>query len=143
MAFDIENFLPYLLNRAAESASQSFQSVYKSKYGMLRTEWRVLFHLGFYDEITASEICLKSGLHKTKVSRAVSALEDKHFVERSQNEADRRFASLRLTARGRAVFDDLSQQAEKTHHDLMAGFTSDEQEILFKCLQHLRGPAVL
>ena len=44
--FDLQLFLPYLLNQAAEESSLSFQRVYKDRYGMLRTEWRVLFHLG-------------------------------------------------------------------------------------------------
>ena len=42
--FDLQLFLPYLLNQAAEESSLSFQRVYKDRYGMLRTEWRVLFH---------------------------------------------------------------------------------------------------
>jgi DNA-binding MarR family transcriptional regulator len=143
MAFDIENFLPYLLNRAAEHASWSFQSVYKSKYGMLREEWRVLFHIGFYDKMTASEICKIGGLHKTKVSRAVTALEKKRYIERSQLEADKRFAPLQLTKTGREVYRDLSALAEREHHQMMADFSDEEQAVLLKCLHHLRGPAYL
>jgi hypothetical protein len=45
--FDLQLFLPYLLNQAAEDSSLSFQRVYKDRYGMLRTEWRVLFIWGF------------------------------------------------------------------------------------------------
>ena len=44
--FDLRDFMPYLLNQAADASSRDFQSYYKGKYGMLRTEWRVLFHLG-------------------------------------------------------------------------------------------------
>ena len=54
--FDLQYFLPYLLNQAAEEASIAFQKVYKSRYGMLRTEWRVLFHLGRYGAMTATDI---------------------------------------------------------------------------------------
>jgi len=56
MSFDINNFLPYLLNRAAEKSSSGFQKEYKSKYGILLTEWRVLFHLGRYGEMTAIDM---------------------------------------------------------------------------------------
>ena len=59
MKFDIQDFLPYLLNRAAEKASSGFQQEYKSKYGMLLTEWRVVFHLGRYGKMTAIDICKK------------------------------------------------------------------------------------
>ena len=41
--FDLQDFLPYLLNQAAEASSLSFQHVYKSRYGMLRTDWRAVY----------------------------------------------------------------------------------------------------
>jgi hypothetical protein len=58
--------------------------VYKDRYGMLRTEWRVLFHLGRYGAMSAREISRRAGIHKTKVSRAVAALERKRFLERRE-----------------------------------------------------------
>jgi len=51
-AFDLQDFLPYLLNQAADASSLGFQKYYKDRYGMLRTEWRVLFHLGRYGAMT-------------------------------------------------------------------------------------------
>ena len=54
--FALQDFLPYLLNRAAEESSLGFQKHYKNRYGMLRSEWRVLFHLGNYGQMTAKEI---------------------------------------------------------------------------------------
>ena len=63
--FDVRMFLPYLLNQAAEAASLEFQNVYKDRYGMLRNEWRVLFHLGIYGRMTASDIGARAQMHKT------------------------------------------------------------------------------
>ncbi|MFL3647262.1 MAG: hypothetical protein ACJ04O_12475, partial [Cellvibrionales bacterium] len=54
--FDLQAFLPYLLNQAAEASSLSFQRVYQERYGMLRGEWRVLFHLGIFGQMTARDI---------------------------------------------------------------------------------------
>ena len=34
--FELQNFLPYLLNQAAESSSMAFRTYYRDKYGMLR-----------------------------------------------------------------------------------------------------------
>ena len=86
--FDLMLFLPYLLNQAAEESSIAFQRLYKDRYGMLRTEWRVLFHLGYYGDKTAREICDMSKMHKTKVSRAVAALEKRRFLVRERVETD-------------------------------------------------------
>jgi DNA-binding MarR family transcriptional regulator len=120
MKSELSHFLPYLLNRAAEVVSQDFQPNYKNRYGMLRTEWRVLFHLGRLGEMTASQICEQAALHKTKVSRAVVALEHKRFVKRHKVETDRRSELLSLSKSGQAAFEDLSRAASSYEADLEA-----------------------
>jgi DNA-binding MarR family transcriptional regulator len=99
--FELSDFTPYLLNAAAEAQSLRFSKVYKDRYGMLRTEWRVLFHLGRYGPMSAREISRRAGIHKTKVSRAVAALERKRFLERRDSAGDRRVEILSLRAPGR------------------------------------------
>lgn len=135
MKHDISDFLPYLLNQAAELASKDFQPHYKDRYGMLRTEWRVLFHLGHYGGMTAKEICERAALHKTKVSRAVAALEGKRFVTRKNVETDRRFELLSLTPRGRHAFTDLSGAA-KRYDTALEGLLGADDFAALKRLAH-------
>jgi DNA-binding MarR family transcriptional regulator len=138
MNFDIDDFLPYLLNRAAEKSSLGFQQEYKSKYGMLVTEWRVLFHLGHYGDMTAIDICKKGDLHKTKVSRAVTGLQKKRFLERETMRDDKRFEVLSLTSKGRLVFEDLISKARDYNATLTAPFTQSETDFLFKALRRIK-----
>jgi DNA-binding MarR family transcriptional regulator len=109
--FDLESFLPYLLNQAAEATSKSFHATYKVAYGMTRTQWRVLANLGKFGAMTARDICAISHIEKTKVSRAVSALEEDGLLLRAISPHDRRAEILSLTDRGREVFADLGQRA--------------------------------
>lgn len=109
--FDLERFLPYLLNQAAEATSRSFQTSYKSAYGMTRTQWRVLANLGKFGSMTARDICTISHIEKTKVSRAVAALEEQGILSRTTSPQDRRAELLSLTDAGRAVFADLGKRA--------------------------------
>jgi DNA-binding MarR family transcriptional regulator len=110
--FDLQAFLPYLLNQAAEGSSLEFQRIYKERYGMLRTEWRVLFHLGIYQRMTAKEISDKSKAHKTKVSRAVHKMQQKGFLRRVPDKADRRKEWLELTKFAQAVYEDFLNWAQ-------------------------------
>ncbi|MGL6211215.1 MAG: MarR family winged helix-turn-helix transcriptional regulator [Paracoccaceae bacterium] len=135
--FDLRDFLPYLLTMAAEEASLQFQATYKDRYGMLRTEWRVLFHLGRYGEMTATDICERARIHKTKVSRAVAKLEERRFLKRAEVEADRRHAMLRLTGAGLAAYRDLAGFARVYDRELAARFAPEEQEVLRRCLVRL------
>ncbi|MDE0696915.1 MAG: MarR family transcriptional regulator, partial [Boseongicola sp.] len=104
-----------------------------------RTEWRVLFHLGCYGEMTAKDICVRARLHKTKVSRAVAALQTRRFLTRRELERDRRHAVLQLTALGQKVFADLSRAAHAFDLKARAAMTPDEAEILHRCLIRIAG----
>ncbi|SIT04819.1 DNA-binding transcriptional regulator, MarR family [Roseivivax lentus] len=136
-----ENFLPYLLNQAAEQTSLAFSTVYRDRYNMLRTEWRVLFHLGHYGDMTASDIARLSKMHKTKISRAVKALEDKRFIAKRAASEDRRRDTLSLRPEGRRAFDDLCAIAARHNARLLAPFSPGERLILLDCLQRLSGLA--
>lgn len=135
--FDLEQFLPYLLNQAAESSSLEFQQVYKGRYGMLRNEWRVLFHLGIYGQLTASEIAARAGLHKTKISRAVSKLEARRFLTRERDSNDRRVEHLALTSAGQSAYADLSDVAERYDAALVEDLDPKDAEKLRLILRNL------
>ena len=128
--FDLWQFLPYLLNQAAEASSLEFQQVYKERYGLLRAEWRVLFHLGIYERITAKEICERANIHKTKVSRAVQKLAQRRYLTRATDANDRRHEWLNLTSAGRAVFEDLYTYAKNYDVKLTQALDPNEARIL-------------
>ena len=110
-AFDLERFLPYLLNQAAEGTSKDFHATYRAAYGLTRVQWRVLANLGKFGAMTARDICRVSHMEKTKVSRAVAALEQRDLLTRTPDPGDRRAEILSLTAQGTRVFADLGQRA--------------------------------
>ncbi|MCR8825003.1 MarR family winged helix-turn-helix transcriptional regulator [Pseudosulfitobacter koreensis] len=135
--FDLQAFLPYLLNQAAEASSLDFQSVYKSRYGMLRNEWRVLFHLGMYGRLSASEIRDRSGLHKTKISRAVQRLAERRFLTRDRDTRDRRTEHLELTAQGQAAYRDLRKIAQEYDAALADMLGNEDVAALRRMLKRL------
>ena len=137
--FDLIDFLPYLLNQAAEESSLAFHQVYKARYGMLRTEWRVLFHLGRYGALTAKDIGARAKMHKTKISRAVAKLTERRFITRSRDENDRRSEHLQLTPAGEAAYRDLRGQAASYDKQLAGRFTADEEKALRRMLRQLAG----
>jgi len=133
----LSDFLPYLLFQAAELTSGDFQHHYQSRYGMLRTEWRVLFHLGNFGDQTAKQVCERASLHKTKVSRAVRALEKKRFLTRQTIENDRRSELLVLTKQGRTAFNDLRRTAHAYDQSYTSLLGAEDQKRLVATLQKL------
>lgn len=137
--FQLQDFLPYLLNQAAEESSLAFQQVYKDRYGMLRTEWRVLFHLGIYGKMSAKDIGTRTKMHKTKISRAVAKLEARRMLTRQRDDADRRLEYLTLTQAGQAAYADLRSVAQSYDTGLAEQFSEADIDKLRHMLRHLAG----
>jgi DNA-binding MarR family transcriptional regulator len=110
-AFDLQDFLPYLLNQAAEAASLGFQDIYRDSYAMTRTQWRIIANLGKFGAMTARDICRISHIEKTKVSRAVAHMEREGLLARNPSETDGRAEILSLTDKGLTAFANLGQRA--------------------------------
>ncbi len=133
--FDLDQFLPYLLNQAAEASSHSFAATYRRDYGMTRTQWRVMANLGKFGAMSATEICRIAHIDKTKVSRAVSQLESSGYLTREKVAEDRRRERLALTEAGRAVFARLGAQALAFQAELAQGLGAERLAALEAALR--------
>ena len=102
-ALELENFLPYRLSVLAQLVSESLHDLYAEPFGLTVTQWRVMAALGRFAPLTASEVGQRIVIDKVAVSRAVAGLMGRGLVERATDRTDRRRASLRLSARGRAM----------------------------------------
>ena len=132
----LEAFLPYRLNRIAAAVSQDFRSVYGPHHDLTIPEWRVLATLGQSEKISAKEIGRHSSMHKTKVSRAVRALEERRWLTRRESEEDRREEILSLTAQGRKVYKDIVPKALAFEKQILDRLGS-EADALLAALSHL------
>lgn len=135
--FDLDQFLPYLLNQAAEATSRGFQAVYRDRYGFTRTQWRVLANLGKFGAMSARDICAISHIEKTKVSRAVAALEAAGMLSRAPSEKDRRAEILALTENGQAIFAELGALAVTFDADLRKALGPSNADALTRLLRRL------
>ncbi len=102
-ALELEKFLPYRLSVLAQIVSESLHGLYAQPFGLTVTQWRVMAALGRFAPLTASDVGQRIVMDKVAVSRAVAGLLKRGLVERSTDRRDRRRASLRLSARGRAM----------------------------------------
>ncbi|MBO6718227.1 MAG: MarR family transcriptional regulator [Rhizobiaceae bacterium] len=123
----LEDFLPYRLNRLAEAVSRDFSGIYKERFGLTRPEWRLLATLGQYGTMTATEVGAHSAMHKTKVSRAVTALAQRRWLTREVDEHDRRVEHLTLTKAGEAAYGELVPLARAFEAALLDKLASADQ----------------
>jgi DNA-binding MarR family transcriptional regulator len=126
----LEAFLPYRLNRIAAALSQEFRSVYGRHHDLTIPEWRVLATLGQFDEMSAKAIGRHSAMHKTKVSRAVQALEERRWLRRRESEEDRREEILTLTPLGQRAYREIVPKAVAFERRILENLGPEAEPLL-------------
>src|SRR5262249_562666 len=106
----LEEYLPYRLNILASLSSHALSRIYE-RYSLGVPEWRVLVTLGQYGTMTGKEIGAHSHMHKTKVSRAGSALEKRKLLTRGTTGGDLRESGVSVTGDGGTIYLDLAPLA--------------------------------
>lgn len=134
---ELERFLPYRLNVLANLVSQSLSRVYSRRYGIGVPEWRVLVTLGQFGVMSGKAIGTHSHMHKTKVSRAATALEKRKLVARRVNPADMREALFSLSTSGRAMYDEVTPIALNFAQRLTQALTAEDRTALNRILDKL------
>jgi DNA-binding MarR family transcriptional regulator len=133
---ELEHFLPYRLNRIAAAVSQDFRSVYGPHHDLTIPEWRVLATLGQFEAMSAKAIGQHSSMHKTKVSRAVRALEERRWLRRRPSEEDRREEILSLTALGQKTYREIVPKALAFERHILDEL-GPEAEVVLNALERL------
>lgn len=126
MTLDLHRFLPYRIDRLSEAVSRHFSDVYRDAHAMTRPEWKVFAHLGQERSLTAREIVRRTGLHKTKVSRAVTSLEMRRWIARRRDVDDRRIEHLSLTKAGRSHYERLTDRMREREAGLLEQLSDGE-----------------
>jgi len=125
---DLFKFVPFRLNRLAAEVSSALAVEYQERYGLDIPGWRVLATLGFRkDPCSAQFVAECTRTHKSTISRAVTALMQRGFVERVENENDRREFRLRLTRKGRALYEELFPRLLQREQEILAGLSAQER----------------
>jgi len=126
-ALELEKFLPYRLSILAQVVSEALHDRYAAPFGLSVTQWRVMAALGRFAPLTASDVGQRIVMDKVAVSRAVAALMRRGLVERATDRSDRRRASLRLSARGRAMHARIVPIALTYEDRLVEALTTEEK----------------
>ena len=126
---DLFRFVPFRLNRLAAEVSAALSSEYHERYGLDIPEWRVLATLGFRnDACSAQYIAHCTRTHKSTISRAVTALMTRQLVERVENEDDRREFRLRLTRKGKALYEELIPRLLRREQEILSCLSVQERK---------------
>ena len=126
---DLFRFTPFRLNRLAAEVSMALSGEYQERYGLDIPEWRVLATLGFRNEACSAQYvsdCTRT--HKSTISRAVTALMARQIVERVENADDRREFALRMTKKGKALYQELIPRLRRREQEILSCLSARERK---------------
>jgi DNA-binding MarR family transcriptional regulator len=138
---DLDHFLPYRLSVLSNKVSDAIARHYSDRFGLTIPEWRVMAVLGQPPNsapgLSAREVAARTAMDKVQVSRAVANLVSLRRVQRDGDEADGRVTRLSLTAKGRAIYDEIVPLALHLEAVLLAALSPAERDTLDRLMDKL------
>jgi DNA-binding MarR family transcriptional regulator/GNAT superfamily N-acetyltransferase len=101
------------------------------------TDVRVLYELRHHDRLTASVLGQTLALDAAYLSRILREFERKGILVKSPSKADRRETHLRLSAKGRKVFDAIEARQQIAVAEMLRALPGDEQRHIVESMQKI------
>ena len=134
--FDIHDYVPYLINRAATVLVERFQDGL-GEHGVTRLEWRVLAILSQRGPTRFGGLASLSALEPPTLSRIINALTRRRLVAKKKSGIDARGVVIETTEAGRSVVGRILPHAAKIEQIAFEGLSADEARFLLRLLQRV------
>jgi DNA-binding MarR family transcriptional regulator/GNAT superfamily N-acetyltransferase len=108
------------------------EGLLNSEYSL--TEARVLYELATHDGTLAREIADELNLDGGYLSRILRRFENAALIQKSVSASDARQMELRLTAKGRALFDELNERSNQQAELLLESLTPEKRSTLLRSM---------
>ena len=133
----LSQFVPYRMVNLATSISSDCSSVYRESFGITTPEWRVLARLAEQYPLNSKELGIAAFMDKSKVSRAINAMDKKALIFRSTDEKDKRAEKLSLTPKGLDLYREVAQKVLAWEADMLSALSKSEAATLTKIMDKL------
>lgn len=137
MTLDLDRYVPGLLLWLSNKMAASASSLYRSRFDIGVTDWRVLSYFEIYPWSNASKACELMGLDKAAVSRSIAFLLERGLLR--NRPSGLRKIEYHTTAAGRKLHNEVFKLAMAREEALMAGFSTSERKTLIDMLHRLLG----
>jgi DNA-binding MarR family transcriptional regulator len=130
----LQEFLPYLLNRAGVQMGIMFSRDVEPM-GITLPMWRVMIELWHRGEFRLGELAERTAIDLSTLSRLLVAMQKKGLITRRRSGLDKRALSLTLTPEGLAMSERVVPHA--LHYEAlgMKDMSDDEVKMLKRLLQ--------
>lgn len=106
--------------------------------GLTRSQWWVLTHLYFREGITQTEFSAVLEIERASLGRLLDRLEEKGWLERRADPADRRIKRVYLTGEVEPLMRTMRARAASVRSITLAGLAPEEAERLIENLVRVK-----
>lgn len=100
-----------------------------SPYGLTVEQFHVLKKTSRHTGCIQKELCRELGKQPANITRILDRLENKKWIERRLNPADRRSSLIFLMASGEQIINEVSKNFEAYSSWFIAGVSTEEEQI--------------
>lgn len=136
------DLLNYQMHLVLSFSTADVTRMCERDFGITRHEWGYIGLLAVFGELAPSELALRSGMDRSRTSKALMPLLTKGLVQRRSEPQDRRRAVVSLTAAGWRLYQRMYPRVLALHHALLAPFSAAEVKQLARLLHRLRQRAI-
>jgi DNA-binding MarR family transcriptional regulator len=136
-ALDLETYIPAMLTYLAIKYSGGAAAIYRARFGISITEWRIMSLLAIEPWMVSGRITEIYGFDKATVSRSMSTLQAKQLAETRFQANNNRRQYIALTAEGLRMHDEIVQIAQARERQLVSELTDEERTTLVRLLTRM------
>lgn len=138
MRFQLGDYVPYLVNRAGVSFSNTF-SRELDRFGITLPMWRVMAALLDEGEQRLGDLSRITAIELSTLSRITASMDRAGLVNRRRSGEDARAVLITLSKDGRRMAEAIVPKALQWESAAIAGMSEDEVKTLKGLLQRIYG----
>jgi DNA-binding MarR family transcriptional regulator len=104
----------------------------------MSSEFKVMGILMRHGPLPMSKIGVWLGISKPNMTSVIDRLIAEHWVERKQDQKDRRIIEVRLTPQGKMYMEDRWKEARESARMKLSTLSEDERKMLYTSLESVR-----
>jgi DNA-binding MarR family transcriptional regulator len=134
---DLDNYLPYLINRVGVASAEMFSSDTLAPLGLTLDTWRVLAALSNNGEQRQIDLVAMTSIDASTMSRLVTRMVRHGLVTRTRSKTSNREVVVALSPKGRAQVESLIPIAKSLEGVASGGLTAREQAVVKRALKRM------
>lgn len=134
---DISDVMSFKLQRLVAIAERAGDDWSERRFDLSLNEWRLLAAVQAKEPTRPSDVADFLLMDKSQLSRVIRQLRDRHLVRNTADPDDGRAVALKLTGKGRMLYDQIMEEVMRSSERLVSPLSPEEIEALNDMLDRL------